>query len=137
MFSFEFTHIITKLLRNMCLMQTLIYWYARWDCKLCNTIWFYCAFWVFSNIINVHSCLNCCIFTKLSQIVCLINIHILVCQPAKCYCSYGRFSDLMRVFTCLKYYSFHQTFTDCVLRQKCRTEKLTFVVIYYYVNLAF
>ena len=36
----------------------------------------------FSYIIDEHSCLKYCILIKLSQIVCLINVHILVC----CYC---------------------------------------------------
>ena len=33
-----------------------------------------------------HSCLNYYIFIKLLQIICLINLHILVCQNAKCDC---------------------------------------------------
>ena len=32
------------------------------------------------HIIDDHSCMNYCIFTKLSQIMCLLNIHILICQ---------------------------------------------------------
>ena len=43
-------------------------------------------FWVFSYIIDDHSCLNYCIFTKLLQIVYLINVHILLCQLAKYNC---------------------------------------------------
>ena len=39
-------------------------------------LWFYCVI--------MYSCLKYCIFTKLSQIVCLIDVHILVCQHAKC-----------------------------------------------------
>ena len=39
--------------------------------------------------IFIHNCrlfMKCFIFTKLSQIVCLINVYILVCQHAKCDC---------------------------------------------------
>ena len=43
-----------------------------------------CVFWVFSNIIEEYSCLKYCIFTKLSQIECLNNVNILVCQHVKC-----------------------------------------------------
>ena len=40
----------------------------------------------FSYIIDEHLCLNCFISTKLLKIVCLINVHILVYQHAKCNC---------------------------------------------------
>ena len=43
-------------------------------------------FWIFSYNFDDYLCLNYCILTKLSQIACLINIHILVCQLAKCDC---------------------------------------------------
>ena len=70
---FEFGgHIFTKLSQNVCLIniQFLIYQHDRCDCKLWNVPWFYCVFfWVFSYIIDDHSCLNYWIFTKLSQIV--------------------------------------------------------------------
>ena len=46
-------------------------------------IMFFC---VYSDIIDEHLCLKCCIFTKLSQFVYLINVHILMCQHAKCNC---------------------------------------------------
>ena len=36
--------------------------------------------------INDYSCLRCCIFTKLSQIACLINVHVLKFQYAKYDC---------------------------------------------------
>ena len=42
----------------------------------------YCDFWVFAYIIEY--CLNYCIFTKLSQIVCLISVLILVVELSKC-----------------------------------------------------
>ena len=82
------THIFTKLSQNMCLINshTLMYWYARCNCKLCCVPWFYCIFWVFSYTIDEYSCLKSFIFNKLSQIICLINVHILVCQFAKCDC---------------------------------------------------
>ena len=56
---------------------------------------FIAFFWVFSYIIDDLSCLNCFISTKLSQIVCLINVYILLCQYSKCY---GRLSNLMCFF---------------------------------------
>ena len=34
------------------------------------------TFCEFSHVFNNHSCLKCCIFAKLAQTVCLINIHI-------------------------------------------------------------
>ena len=49
-------------------------------------------FWLFSQIIDDHSCLNCCISTKLSQIVCLVTLHILNIPNVTT--GYGRFSDL-------------------------------------------
>ena len=58
------------------------YWHARCDRKLWKAIWFFSVLWVFSYIIYDYSCLKCCIFTKLSQIV--WKFHILVCQHAKC-----------------------------------------------------
>ena len=71
------TQIFTKLLQNVCLINThnSIHRYAKCSCKWWKTLWFYCVFWVFSYIIVDHSCLNCCMSTKLSQIVCLINKH--------------------------------------------------------------
>ena len=65
------THIFTKLSQNVFLFNThiLMYQYARCNCKLWKAIWFYCIFWVFSYIFIEHSCLNCCISTKLSLIV--------------------------------------------------------------------
>ena len=53
--------------------------------------WFYCVYWIFSYITDKYSCLNCCISTKLSQIVCLVNVHILACQRAKCHCRLRKF----------------------------------------------
>ena len=78
-------HTFTQLLHNMCLINThiFIYWYVRCNCKLWKALWFYC---IFSYIIDEYSCLKYCIFTKLSQIVCLINVHILDYQHAKCDC---------------------------------------------------
>ena len=39
-------------------------------------------FWTFLYIIIDHSCLNYCISTKLSLIICLINTNILICRQA-------------------------------------------------------
>ena len=79
------THIFTKLSQNVSLINTqnLIYLYARCNSKLWKALWFYCVFWVFSYMIDDHSCLKFCIFTKLSQIMCLINLYIFKCQHAK------------------------------------------------------
>ena len=41
----------------------------------------------FLYITDDYSCLRYCIFTKFSQITCLINIHILECQHARCDCN--------------------------------------------------
>ena len=70
----------------------MTYLCARCNCTLRLSFRFYCVFGVFSYIIDEHLCLKCCIFIKLSQIVCLIYVHILICQHAKCDC---RFSDLI------------------------------------------
>ena len=40
----------------------------------------------FSYKIDENSCLKYCIYTQLSQNVCLINVHILVSHHAKCDC---------------------------------------------------
>ena len=42
------------------------------------------AFWEVSLIVYNHLCLNCCIFTKLSHTVCLINTHNLLYLNAIC-----------------------------------------------------
>ena len=60
---------------------------------------FIALFGNFAHIIDEDSRLNCCIFTKLSQIICLTNAHILVCQHAKCDCR------LWKVYTYLKRYT--------------------------------
>ena len=70
-------------------------------------------FGVFSCVIDDHSCLKNWNFTKLSQIMCLINIHILVYQRAKCNCRVWKvpqfncvFWEFPYNFTCLKLYNF-------------------------------
>ena len=105
----------TKLPQNVCLNNShiLIYWYARCDYKLWNAPRFYCVFWIFSYIIDEHSFLKHYIFNKLSQIVWLINVHILVCQRVKCDCSLWKvllfnsyFWEIFIYYTCLKRYNF-------------------------------
>ena len=59
------THSFTKLWQNVCLMNTLMYRYARCVYKSWNAHWFYCVLWVFSYIIDEHSCLKYYIFIKL------------------------------------------------------------------------
>ena len=66
--------------------------------------------------------LNYCISTKLSQIVCLINVHILTCHHDKCGYRLWKVLLLMR-FLEFKVLYLYQTFTNCVLRQNCRAEK--------------
>ena len=101
--------------QNVCLINTHIfmYWYVRCNYKLWNALWFYCVFRVFSYITDDHLCLNCSTSTKLSQIVCLINVHILVYQHAKCNCSLWKdlwfntfFLAFSYIITCLKRYRF-------------------------------
>ena len=85
--AFEFgCTLLQQILQNVWLINThiLIYWHVRCNCELWKALWFYCVFWVFSYFIDEFSCLKYCIFTKLLQIVCLINVNILVCQNAKC-----------------------------------------------------
>ena len=51
--------------------------------------------------------LNCCIFTKRSQIVCLIGVHFLKCQHTKCNCRLWKvlwFNCVLGEF-CLKRYN--------------------------------
>ena len=81
------THIFINLSQNICLINThiLIYWYARCDCKLWNSLRFYNVFWAFSYIIIEHSCLYCCISTKHSLIIWLINTHIVIYWHARCH----------------------------------------------------
>ena len=49
------------------------------NCKLWNAPWFCLIFLRISYIIDDYSCLKYCILTKVSQIMCLIDVHILVC----------------------------------------------------------
>ena len=109
------THFFTKLSQIVFLitMHILMYRYAIYNCKLWKAFWFYCVFRRFSYIIDGHSCLKYCISTKLSQIVCLTNVHILVCQYAKCDCRLWRvlwfncvFWEFSYITTCLKRYNF-------------------------------
>ena len=99
------THSFTKNSQNVCLFNThsLIYQYARCNCKLWKAFWFYGVFWVFSYIIDEYLYLKNCIFTKLTEIVCLINIHILECQDAKCECRLWKVLS----FNCVLFGYFH------------------------------
>ena len=110
-------------------MQILMYYYyARCTLNLWSVIWFCCVFWIFSNIIDNHACLNWFISTKHSQILCPINLHILVCQHAQ-YDFFWEFS-----YSRSRYYM-SETFTNCVLRRW--DEKQSFVINYGYVSLVF
>ena len=60
--------------------------YTHFDSDMPDVTVSYCIFYESSYIIDEHSCLKYFIFTKLSQIMCLINAHILVYQHAKCDC---------------------------------------------------
>ena len=82
------TYIFTKLSQNMRLINThiLIYQHVMCHCKLWNASWFYCVFFGVLLIIDVFSCLNHYICTKLSQNLCLINIHILIYWHARYDC---------------------------------------------------
>ena len=75
-------------------------------------------FYVFSYIIDDHSRLNFCMSTKLSQIVCLINVHILVCKHATCDCSlwkvlwfnafFGNYHILLHVWNAITSSNFYK-----------------------------
>ena len=108
----HFSDSSTKLSQNVCLikMHIFIYWYVRCCCELWKPFWFYCVFWLFSYIIDEYSCLEYCILTKLTEIVCLINVYIfLVYQHAKCdwwlwkvlwfNCVFWEFFILLLIFT--------------------------------------
>ena len=110
--------LFTKLSQNVYLIikRILIYWYARCNCKFCKVPWFCCVFWDFSYNIGKNSCLNCCISTKLPQIVCLINVHILKCHHAEC--AYR----LRKIFWFNEFFGgifIYILFHVIVLRQKC------------------
>ena len=64
--------------------------------------------------------LKCCISNKLSQIVCLINTHILICWHARCNCKLRkvhRFNWVLWKFKCLIRYSssnFHKFYGQLI-----------------------
>ena len=72
-----------------------------------NDIWklskiYLIIFMVFSYIIIDHSCRNCCVYTKTSLIVCVINTHILIYQYARCDCKlWNAYATLLRFFRIL------------------------------------
>ena len=116
------THIFIKLSQNVCCeIHKFLY-------RLCYILR------VFT--IDDYSCLKFSIFTELSQYVCLINIHSLLCRYARSDCRLWKVIWFLcvcfRLFKC--YYMFetlylHQTFTNWVLRQKCSDEKLNFDIL--------
>ena len=77
---------------RLCLInrQILLYWHAWCDYTFAS--WFYCEFQEFSYIIDEYSCLKCCIFTRLSQIVCLINYIFWYVNMTNVTAGYGRFN---------------------------------------------
>ena len=110
-------HSFTKLSHNVSLIsiQILKNWHAWCNLKLWKALWFYCDFsGILIHYWRVFMSKKYCIFIKLSQIVCLINIHIFyisICQ--KLTAGYERFSDFIAFFrafsyiiTCLKRYNF-------------------------------
>ena len=103
--------------------------YASCDCKLYGPLLDFIKFFVFFiYIICEYSCLKYCNFTKLSQIVSLINVHIWKYQCAKYECRFSDVIALFFVFFCIYYNMFetfylHQTFTNCVSSQKYRDQK--------------
>ena len=71
-------------------------------------------FLVFSYVIDDHSYLKYCIFTKFSQIACLINTHIMICSHARCNYKLQkvlRFNCVLWKFQCL---ILHLTFINFV-----------------------
>ena len=63
-----------------------------------------------------HSCLNYCIFTKISQIVCLINRYILTCRHARCDYKVQKviWFNCFEEFSMFETLFLHQTFTHFV-----------------------
>ena len=51
-----------------------------WWCPRGTRLWLWIVNCEFSRLIVDYLCMNCCIFTKISQIVCLISKHFLVCR---------------------------------------------------------
>ena len=97
--------------------QFLGLWVSQWV-SLSINYWHYwyfmegslilLQFLVFSYIIDDHSCLKCYIFTKVSQIMCLIDVHILVCQHAKCDCRFALFENFWLLFSSPMFLLFFQ-----------------------------
>ena len=76
------SHIISKFSQNVYLANAYILIYFMPDVTASSEtpFDFIVFFWVFSYIFDDHSCLNCCISTKLSLIVYLINTDMSKCQ---------------------------------------------------------
>ena len=119
--STNFHQNFTECMSNLCTHHFDILVYARCNYKLWNAFWFYYVLWAFSYIIIDHSCLNCCISTKLSLIVYLINTDLLKCQMwlqvMKCLLNLLRFfanlAQNWRIFIS-EVLQIHQTFVDCL-----------------------
>ena len=90
-------YIFTKLLQNVCLINkhVLMYWQARFNCK---TLDFLMSFSEFSYIIDIHSCLNYCIISKLSHTVCRIDTYISCVDMPDVTAGYGRFFEFIAFF---------------------------------------
>ena len=88
--------------------------YTHFDTSICQ-IWLQVMeshlilflFCVFSCILDEDSCLKFFILTKLSQIVTLINVHILVYQYANCDCRLWKILWFDRVLGIFIYYVLH------------------------------
>ena len=63
----------------------LMYRYHMWQLIIQRHLNLF-RFYEFSYIIEDYSCLKCCISTKISQIMCLINTHSLMFRYIKFYC---------------------------------------------------
>ena len=87
--------IFTKHSQNVCLINThvLMYQYAIFNSKLWKSNWFCGVFWYIH--FDDHSCLKCCISTKLSQMVSLIQHIFLYVDIPDVTKGYGRFSGLV------------------------------------------
>ena len=70
---------------------------------------FIAFFGYFSNIIDENLCLKYSIFIELSQIMCLMNVHILLYQHAKCDCSLKRVLWFNCIFGNFHTYNMFQT----------------------------
>ena len=133
-------HSFAKHSQNICLINAhiLMYWHTSCNCNLWKAFWFYSVFWVFSHIIDEYSCLKCYIFTKISQIVYLIDVQILVYQHTKCDCWLWKVFWFNCVFWGISKHYFDYSYLDCYVSKLSLIVYVinTRILIYQYVRCA-